>query len=133
MLSVNFLFCDILCGDVMTLLIWLPVPLCSHQSGEVGMASFCRVDSLAGRLPSTLSALEEHDFLFQLYLNDIPQDDSNEVGVLVSDVMNGFIFLLLLSCPELQNPIILILDNLEEFHHLFPGWNIVSVLQPLPV
>lgn len=45
------------------------------------MASFCRVDSLAGRLPSMLSALEEHDFLFQLHLNDMPQDDSNEVCV----------------------------------------------------
>lgn len=53
--------------------------LCSHQSGEVGMASFCRVDSLACRLPSMLSALEEHDFLFQLHLNDMPQDDSSEV------------------------------------------------------
>lgn len=51
----------------------------SHQSGEVGMASFCRVDSLSCRLPSMLSALEEHDFLFQLHLNDIPPDDSNEV------------------------------------------------------
>ncbi|KAK9537039.1 hypothetical protein VZT92_006777 [Zoarces viviparus] len=50
----------------------------SHQSGEVGMASFCRVDSLASRLPSMLSALEEHDFLFQLHLNDMPEDDSNE-------------------------------------------------------
>ncbi|KAM3869032.1 trafficking protein particle complex subunit 14-like [Diretmus argenteus] len=49
-----------------------------HQSGEVGMASFCRVDSLACRLPSMLSALEEHDFLFQLHLNDMPQDDSKE-------------------------------------------------------
>uniref|UniRef100_A0A3B4VNJ8 Trafficking protein particle complex subunit 14 n=1 Tax=Seriola dumerili TaxID=41447 RepID=A0A3B4VNJ8_SERDU len=49
-----------------------------HQSGEVGMASFCRVDSLACRLPSMLSALEEHDFLFQLHLNDMLQDDSNE-------------------------------------------------------
>uniref|UniRef100_A0A3P8RN56 Trafficking protein particle complex subunit 14 n=1 Tax=Amphiprion percula TaxID=161767 RepID=A0A3P8RN56_AMPPE len=49
-----------------------------HQSGEVGMASFCRVDSLACRLPSMLSSLEEHDFLFQLHLNDMPQDDSNE-------------------------------------------------------
>uniref|UniRef100_A0A672Y7E3 Microtubule associated protein 11 n=1 Tax=Sphaeramia orbicularis TaxID=375764 RepID=A0A672Y7E3_9TELE len=49
-----------------------------HQSGEVGMASFCRVDSLACHLPSMLSALEEHDFLFQLHLNDMPQDDSNE-------------------------------------------------------
>lgn len=57
----------------------LPVLPRSHQSGEVGMASFCRVDSLAGRLPSMLSALEEHDFLFQLHLNDMPQDDSNEV------------------------------------------------------
>lgn len=51
----------------------------SHQSGEVSMGSFCRVDSLAGRLPGMLSALEEHDFLFQLHLSDIPQDDSNEV------------------------------------------------------
>ncbi|KAM4726593.1 trafficking protein particle complex subunit 14 isoform 2-T2 [Anableps anableps] len=49
-----------------------------HQSGEVGMASFCRVDSRACRLPSMLGALEEHDFLFQLHLNDVPQDDSNE-------------------------------------------------------
>nr|XP_020442876.1 uncharacterized protein C7orf43 homolog [Monopterus albus] len=49
-----------------------------HQSGEVGMASFCRVDSLSCHLPSMLSALEEHDFLFQLHLNDMPQDDSNE-------------------------------------------------------
>lgn len=44
------------------------------------MASFCRVDSRACRLPSMLGALEEHDFLFQLHLNDVPQDDSNEVG-----------------------------------------------------
>ncbi|KAF3840509.1 hypothetical protein F7725_006371 [Dissostichus mawsoni] len=56
-----------------------PPPLCSHQSGQVGMASFCRVDSSACRLPSMLSALEEHDFLFQLHLNDTPPDDSNEV------------------------------------------------------
>ncbi|AWO99589.1 Hypothetical protein SMAX5B_012233 [Scophthalmus maximus] len=49
-----------------------------HQSGEVGMASYCRVDSLACRLPSMLSALEEHDFLFQLHLNDMKPDDSNE-------------------------------------------------------
>ncbi|PWA24439.1 hypothetical protein CCH79_00011854 [Gambusia affinis] len=50
----------------------------SSRSGEVGMASFCRVDSRACRLPSMLGALEEHDFLFQLHLNDVPQDDSNE-------------------------------------------------------
>lgn len=54
----------------------------SHQSGEVSMGSYCRVDSLAGRFPGMLSALEEHDFLFQLHLNDIPQDDSNEVDEL---------------------------------------------------
>ncbi|KAF0022817.1 hypothetical protein F2P81_024798 [Scophthalmus maximus] len=51
-----------------------------HQSGEVGMASYCRVDSLACRLPSMLSALEEHDFLFQLHLNDMKPDDSNEAA-----------------------------------------------------
>ncbi|KAM4620115.1 trafficking protein particle complex subunit 14-like [Polymixia lowei] len=49
-----------------------------HQSGEVGMASFCRMESVACRLPSMLSALEEHDFLFQLHLNNMPQDDSKE-------------------------------------------------------
>ena len=60
-------------------LIYFPIMPCSHQSGEVGMASFCRVDSQACRLPSMLGALEEHDFLFQLHLDDMPQDDSNEV------------------------------------------------------
>lgn len=66
-----------------TVFMLLPVSVRSHQSGEVGMGSFCRVDSLAGRLPNMLSALEEHDFLFQLHLNDIPQDDSNEVRELL--------------------------------------------------
>lgn len=70
----------------------LLVLLCSHQSGEVGMASFCRVDSLACRLPSMLSALEEHDFLFQLHLNDMPQDDSNEVWTCCVSTMWSFIF-----------------------------------------
>lgn len=55
--------------------------LCSHQSGEVGMASFCRVDSLASHLPSMLSTLEEQDFVFQLHLNEVPHDDSTEVSV----------------------------------------------------
>ncbi|XP_019747536.1 uncharacterized protein C7orf43-like [Hippocampus comes] len=49
-----------------------------HRSGEVGMASFCKVDSAACRLPSMLGTLEEHDFLFQLHLNNMPQDESNE-------------------------------------------------------
>ncbi|XP_013883572.1 trafficking protein particle complex subunit 14 [Austrofundulus limnaeus] len=49
-----------------------------HHSGEVGMASFTRVDSTASRLPSMLSALEEHDFLFQLHLNETPPDESTE-------------------------------------------------------
>ncbi|CAB1323243.1 unnamed protein product [Coregonus sp. 'balchen'] len=49
-----------------------------HQSGEVAMASFCRMESVACRLPSMLSALEEYDFLFQLQLSDMPQDDSKE-------------------------------------------------------
>ncbi|XP_024921342.1 uncharacterized protein C7orf43 homolog isoform X2 [Cynoglossus semilaevis] len=49
-----------------------------HQSGEVGMASFCKVDSPASRLPSMLSSLEEQDFLFQLHLNETDQDESTE-------------------------------------------------------
>lgn len=52
----------------------------SHQSGEVAMASFYRMDSESSHLPSMLSALEEQNFLFQLQLNNQPQDDSNEVG-----------------------------------------------------
>ena len=53
----------------------------SHQSGEVGMASFFRMDSTSNPLPSMLSALEEQNFLFQLQLNDQPQEDTNEVGL----------------------------------------------------
>ncbi|CAL8304333.1 unnamed protein product [Gadus morhua 'NCC'] len=49
-----------------------------HQSEEVGMASFCKMESATSSLPSMLSTLEEHDFLFQLHLNDCPQDDSKE-------------------------------------------------------
>ncbi|KAL4631385.1 hypothetical protein GN956_G15456 [Arapaima gigas] len=49
-----------------------------HQSGEVAMASFYRMDSLSCRLPSMLSALEEHNFLFQLQLSDQPQEDTKE-------------------------------------------------------
>ena len=45
------------------------------------MASFCKMESVTSSLPSMLSTLEEHDFLFQLHLNDCPQDDSKEVGV----------------------------------------------------
>ncbi|XP_062850233.1 trafficking protein particle complex subunit 14 [Trichomycterus rosablanca] len=49
-----------------------------HQSGEVAMASFYRMDSESSHLPSTLSALEQQNFLFQLHLSDQAQDDSNE-------------------------------------------------------
>uniref|UniRef100_A0AAV2K383 Microtubule associated protein 11 n=1 Tax=Knipowitschia caucasica TaxID=637954 RepID=A0AAV2K383_KNICA len=49
-----------------------------HQSGEVSMGSFTRVDSPSGKLPSMLSALEEHDFLFQLHLNDTNEEESTE-------------------------------------------------------
>ncbi|KAF7650360.1 hypothetical protein LDENG_00127250 [Lucifuga dentata] len=49
-----------------------------HQSAEVTMASFCRVDSQSSHLPSTLSALEEHNFLFHLQLQDKGEDDSSE-------------------------------------------------------
>uniref|UniRef100_A0A8C5C2W8 TRAPP14 N-terminal domain-containing protein n=1 Tax=Gadus morhua TaxID=8049 RepID=A0A8C5C2W8_GADMO len=33
-----------------------------HQSEEVGMASFCKMESATSSLPSMLSTLEEHDF-----------------------------------------------------------------------
>lgn len=52
----------------------------SHQSAEVTMASFYRIDSGSSRLPSTLSALEEQSFLFQLQLQEKEEEDSSEVG-----------------------------------------------------
>ncbi|XP_069033957.1 trafficking protein particle complex subunit 14 [Embiotoca jacksoni] len=50
----------------------------SHQSAEVTMASFCRIDSRSSHLPSMLSALEEQNFLFQLQLQDKAEEDSSE-------------------------------------------------------
>ncbi|KAM9335642.1 trafficking protein particle complex subunit 14 [Symphorus nematophorus] len=49
-----------------------------HQSAEVTMASFYRIDSESSRLPSMLSALEEQNFLFQLQLQDKAEEDSSE-------------------------------------------------------
>ncbi|XP_040038131.2 trafficking protein particle complex subunit 14 [Gasterosteus aculeatus] len=49
-----------------------------HQSAEVTVASFCRMDGESSCLPSTLSALEEHNFLFQLQLQDKAKEDSSE-------------------------------------------------------
>ncbi|XP_062240023.1 trafficking protein particle complex subunit 14 [Platichthys flesus] len=49
-----------------------------HQSAEVTMASFYRIDSESSRLPSTLSALEQQNFLFQLQLQNKPEEDSSE-------------------------------------------------------
>ncbi|KAL6118846.1 trappc14 [Pungitius sinensis] len=49
-----------------------------HRSAEVTVASFYRMDGESSRLPSTLSALEEHNFLFQLQLQDKAKEDSSE-------------------------------------------------------
>ncbi|XP_023261126.1 uncharacterized protein C7orf43 homolog [Seriola lalandi dorsalis] len=49
-----------------------------HQSAEVTMASFYRMDSESSRLPSRLSALEEQNFLFQLQLQNKAEEDSSE-------------------------------------------------------
>ncbi|CAB1426148.1 unnamed protein product [Pleuronectes platessa] len=49
-----------------------------HQSAEVTMASFYRIDSESSRLPSTLGALEQQNFLFQLQLQNKPEEDSSE-------------------------------------------------------
>ncbi|XP_056298941.1 trafficking protein particle complex subunit 14 [Pseudoliparis swirei] len=49
-----------------------------HQSAEVTVASFYRMDGESSRLPSTLSALEEHNFLFQLQLQDKARGESSE-------------------------------------------------------
>uniref|UniRef100_A0A3Q1FR21 Trafficking protein particle complex subunit 14 n=2 Tax=Acanthochromis polyacanthus TaxID=80966 RepID=A0A3Q1FR21_9TELE len=49
-----------------------------HQSAEVTMTSFCRIDSKSSHLPSMLSALEEQNFLFQLHLEEKREEDSSE-------------------------------------------------------
>ncbi|XP_029310860.1 trafficking protein particle complex subunit 14 isoform X3 [Cottoperca gobio] len=49
-----------------------------HQSAELTVASFYRIDSGSSRLPSMLSALEEQNFLFQLQLQDKAEEDSSE-------------------------------------------------------
>ncbi|XP_041093287.1 trafficking protein particle complex subunit 14 [Polyodon spathula] len=65
-------------GKYLTVLKESLLPACSHQSGDVAMASFYKIDSVSSRLPSMLSALEEHNFLFQLQVNERPQEDAKE-------------------------------------------------------
>ncbi|XP_029436426.1 microtubule-associated protein 11 [Rhinatrema bivittatum] len=49
-----------------------------HQSGDMSMASFYRMNSMSSCFPSMLSALEEQNFLFQLQVIEQPQEDSKE-------------------------------------------------------
>uniref|UniRef100_A0A6I8PRB1 Trafficking protein particle complex subunit 14 n=1 Tax=Ornithorhynchus anatinus TaxID=9258 RepID=A0A6I8PRB1_ORNAN len=49
-----------------------------HQSGEVSMGSFCRLPGASGCLPCPLSALEEHNFLFQLRGGEQPPPGGKE-------------------------------------------------------
>ncbi|XP_062993755.1 trafficking protein particle complex subunit 14 isoform X2 [Elgaria multicarinata webbii] len=49
-----------------------------HQSGEVSMASFCRVSSATSTCPCSLRALEEQNFLFQLQAPEQPPDSTKE-------------------------------------------------------
>ena len=51
----------------------------SHQSGEVSMGSFCRLPGTSGCFPGPLSALEEHNFLFQLRAGEQPPPGAKEV------------------------------------------------------
>ncbi|XP_053121404.1 trafficking protein particle complex subunit 14 isoform X3 [Hemicordylus capensis] len=49
-----------------------------HQSGEVSMASFCRLSSATSACPCSLRALEEQNFLFQLQAPEQPPDSTKE-------------------------------------------------------
>lgn len=53
----------------------------SHQSGEVSMGSFCRLPGTSGCFPCPLSALEEHNFLFQLRGGEQPPPGAKEVSI----------------------------------------------------
>lgn len=49
-----------------------------HHSGEVPVGAFCRVTGAAPPCPCALSALEEHNFLFQLQAPERPPEDAKE-------------------------------------------------------
>ncbi|XP_027704186.1 uncharacterized protein C7orf43 isoform X2 [Vombatus ursinus] len=49
-----------------------------HQSGEVSMGSFCRLPGSSVCFPCPLSALEEHNFLFQLRAGEQPPPKGQE-------------------------------------------------------
>lgn len=54
-------------------------PSHSHHSGEVPVGAFCRVAGAGSACPCALSALEEHNFLFQLQAPERPPEDAKEV------------------------------------------------------
>ncbi|KAL4007625.1 hypothetical protein ACER0C_001477 [Sarotherodon galilaeus] len=49
-----------------------------HQSAEITMASFCRIDNKSSHLPCMLSALEEQTFIFQLQLQEKEEQQSSK-------------------------------------------------------
>ncbi|XP_004576029.1 trafficking protein particle complex subunit 14-like isoform X1 [Maylandia zebra] len=49
-----------------------------HQSAEISMASFCRIDNKSSHLPCMLSALEEQTFIFQLQLQEKEEQQSSK-------------------------------------------------------
>uniref|UniRef100_A0A3B4FQ30 Microtubule associated protein 1 n=1 Tax=Pundamilia nyererei TaxID=303518 RepID=A0A3B4FQ30_9CICH len=49
-----------------------------HQSAEITMASFCRLDNKSSHLPCMLSALEEQTFIFQLQLQEKEEQQSSK-------------------------------------------------------
>ncbi|XP_063997138.1 trafficking protein particle complex subunit 14 isoform X2 [Pogoniulus pusillus] len=49
-----------------------------HHSGEVPVGAFCRLAGAGSGCPCALSALEEHNFLFQLQAPERPPEDAKE-------------------------------------------------------
>ncbi|XP_075583456.1 trafficking protein particle complex subunit 14-like [Pelecanus crispus] len=49
-----------------------------HHSGEVPVGAFCHVAGTGSACPCALSALEEHNFLFQLQAPERPPEDAKE-------------------------------------------------------
>ncbi|XP_069655745.1 trafficking protein particle complex subunit 14 isoform X2 [Haliaeetus albicilla] len=49
-----------------------------HHSGEVPVGAFCRMAGAGSACPCALSALEEHNFLFQLQAPERPPEDAKE-------------------------------------------------------
>uniref|UniRef100_A0AAZ1XG89 Microtubule associated protein 11 n=1 Tax=Oreochromis aureus TaxID=47969 RepID=A0AAZ1XG89_OREAU len=107
-----------------------------HQSAEITMASFCRIDNKSSHLPCMLSALEEQTFIFQLQLQEKEEQQSSKVRRCISTCysipsvhLNRPELVMMASCPRTVRPQqhfwvkYTLLNNLQDFLAARLIWN----------